>query len=304
MAIYTSIIKKDDVKTIEKRKRLLAAFLNNVSSLSRLKDDHIFKLFLEDSVEWSEEVLKMSDLHSNSNIISPSQTGRFEQLQSKYREIIESRVVEFDCLFKQYKEAIGTLENTERNKIKQIQGKRPLYLIIGIYEALCELGCACNSFSLEYDNAEQLSSSLAQSGEIVDADAAVLHECITASESYCDRLHEQFQFCAEAGRLITFVALSAIKCSEVMKAQSAKRNQIATLGQSGLNHDAIVAQLTDLDREKSALENEQNRILTIALEELETLKHNCLSSISDVVKYGICAMMDYHGKNRNLYSKK
>lgn len=115
--MYTLIVKKD-VKTVDKRKRLLSSFLNNVAQSADLKDDRVFLLFLQDSLQWSEEVLKLT-IEPN---LCPPLVGNLAQIIHKY-DFIDQRLVEQEKTFAQYEKAITQLEETERKRIKKFDGK-------------------------------------------------------------------------------------------------------------------------------------------------------------------------------------
>lgn len=52
---------KDDLPTIEKRKRMLQTFLNRVARHPELGRDHVFHRFLENGVIWVRTCIKHVD---------------------------------------------------------------------------------------------------------------------------------------------------------------------------------------------------------------------------------------------------
>lgn len=114
--MYTSIVKKEDVKMTEKRKRLLESFLNNILKSDTLSNDTVFRLFLKESLEWAEESLKLLDLQDKTMLLP---VGTVEQAAKKYDGLIDGRLLEHEHVFVEMKGGIGGLEEAERNRFKK-----------------------------------------------------------------------------------------------------------------------------------------------------------------------------------------
>ena len=173
-------------------------------------------------------------------------------------------------------------------------------MFVEIYEGLCELGCALNAFSIEYDTDSELQQKLAMIGESHDSDAANLHEYLNHLESYCDLLHEQRLFCDEAQRLIMFIAAAAVRCDTAVKLCTAKRQQ---LQQDPHDDDKMKRQqLDDIDDEKRVVENDYQRVFNYGVEELTKLRASLQTRLQEIIKGGtVDPLAKYHSKSLKQY---
>lgn len=296
--MYTSIIKKDDVKMTEKRRRMLESFLNNIAKNDILGNDAVFKLFLKDSLEWSEESLKLVDLQDKTALLSMASV---EQAAHKYDTVIDRRLVEYEKTFGDLKSIISCLEDAERTRVKRSFGTIPSLDILVYYEALCELGCTLNAFSIEYSQSP-INQIMATTGESFDADAAALHDYLLKQEAYCDGLHMQVLYCQEAHRLIMYMASAAVKCDNAVRLVSARRSQLLLTPDS--DDDPVrKQQLHDIDDEKRVVENDYQRVFNYGLEELSKLGKNMQSKLSEIIESGsVEPLHEYHAKCQNIYA--
>lgn len=310
VAMYTSIVKREDARTVDKRRRLLSSFLINVLNSDRLRDDPVFLAFLEgdgDGGQWSETALRAA---GDTPAPIPLLSGSVEQLHRKHEGIVDIRLVELEQLFKRHQQSIVTLEECERKRLRKLNCTSSCVLLshppnLAIYDALCDLGCAYNAFSLEYDEPSgRICKQLAVAGEAADEEAACLHDCIVAVEAGCDRLHEQAQFCMEAQRLLGHIVTVALHVDSTVRACQSRRAQLASMEAQGSVQPTTTTgglagqeqQLKEVDREKVAAETEYSRALTIGLDELNRQSQRILVSLSDVLRCNISAAVTFHSK--------
>ncbi|CDO92051.1 unnamed protein product [Kluyveromyces dobzhanskii CBS 2104] len=258
--LFNPLHAKKDIRTIERRQRLLSRFLNNCHKVKEIRDHVVFQKFLNPEYYWKEvlnsppiSILPMNNLlapplnptkPSPIHLLLPTPASltmrRHEELMESNDES-ELRFFEHDSCLLKYKEILQPLNKTGRNIRSNVQ----------TYSAvLSELGAYFNAFSLEnsvfqvhtlLEQVNRLSIGIEKTGQAIDVNyvsAEMFSETImTALE---ERSKEMLQFIQEAQRVLRF--------------RNFKQEQYYTVEATIEKRKDRITQLKEADKQASRLE--------------------------------------------------
>ena len=115
----TSIVKREDPKFMEKRKRLLQSFLLNCLENEFIKQDKVFCMFLQQPTPvWQEAAIEERG-HPFVML-----NGSFEHLLTKYNNegLLDARIIDLVHSIQVVGSSLETVELAERDRVKKMSG--------------------------------------------------------------------------------------------------------------------------------------------------------------------------------------
>ncbi|KAI8328976.1 hypothetical protein BC941DRAFT_385112 [Chlamydoabsidia padenii] len=231
---------KDDLATVEKRKRMLQTFLNRVAKHPILGRDHVFHRFLESGVSWSDV------LHSPPLSVLPK-----NQLQTIYTQpttgltneqanaILTSHLVptpssayllkQPDQKFEESELFTYRVANYMNNNLEKSQRKviRRLGELANDY---AELGAVYNGFSLNEEG--PVANAIEKIGQAVDASYSNTGEMVTMIEGdFAEPIQEYAQFAQIIKQVLKFRHLKHAQVEMIEDSLQSKRDSLATLSE-------------------------------------------------------------------------
>lgn len=123
MALYTALVKKDEIKKVNQRRRMLQAFLQKLARRPCLCQDTVFQLFLTEGTRWSEEALKVSSEYQgivgSALVAALSVKGQSVEKLGK-RHSLEQCLLEEEKRILLWEGGMSALEECERRRLKKL----------------------------------------------------------------------------------------------------------------------------------------------------------------------------------------
>ncbi|ORE05163.1 PX-domain-containing protein [Rhizopus microsporus var. microsporus] len=239
---------KDDLPMIEKRKRMLQTFLNRIAKHPELGKEHIFHLFLESGVSWSDVLHSppLSTMPKNplQMVVSKSvdaPTHTFNPVLSS--NLIPSPSAAYqlqnpDPRFEESEKFTFRIANYMNNNLDKSQRKviRRLGELANDY---AELGAVYNGFSL--NETGEIANAIEKIGQAVDVGYTETGQMVTSLEGeFAEPIQEHAQF--------------AQIIKQVLKFRHMKHAQVEMIETSLNNRKEYLNSLQNMENEARRLE--------------------------------------------------
>ncbi|KAG1054514.1 hypothetical protein G6F43_003480 [Rhizopus delemar] len=228
---------KDDLATIEKRKRMLQTFLNRIAKHPKLGKDHVFHQFLETNITWS-DVLHSPPLNNLPK--DPLKMVVSEDVQiptHTFNPLLASNLIPAPSAAYQLKKPDPRFEESEKftfrianymsNNLDKSQRKviRRLGELANDY---AELGAVYNGFSLNESGA--VANAIEKIGQAVDAGYTETGQMVTSLEGeFAEPIQEHAQFAQIIKQTLKFRHMKHAQVELIENVLEHKKDQLASL---------------------------------------------------------------------------
>ncbi|SCU88889.1 LAMI_0D11672g1_1 [Lachancea mirantina] len=221
-----------DIKIIDRRKRLLASFLNNSYNIPEIRDHVVFKKFLDPEQVWQSVLSSppISILPSNNLLApplnptkpsplhlllpSPSSTanGYLEDSMNDEDKWLEAKFYEYEILLNRFDKMLQPFERHAKQTKSHLRGLANSLAELGAYYNAFSLECALVTLHKNMTYIDELSKGIEKIGQAIDVNyvsSEILSERILSLLE--EPLGEMSQFMAEARQVLRFRKLKRIQ---------------------------------------------------------------------------------------------
>ncbi|KAI9470999.1 MAG: hypothetical protein EXX96DRAFT_586476 [Benjaminiella poitrasii] len=228
---------KDDLPTIEKRKRMLQTFLNRVAKHPELGKEHIFHRFLESNVAWS-DVLHSPPLSTlPKNPLQMVISKQPDNPSYTYNPVLASNLIPTPNAAYQLKNPDPRFEESEKftfrianymsNNMDKTQ-RRVIRRLGELANDYAELGAVYNGFSL--NETGTVANAIEKIGQAVDASYTETGKMVTSLEGeFAEPIQEHAQFAQIIKQVLKFRHMKHVQVEMIENSLNTKKENLNNL---------------------------------------------------------------------------
>ncbi|KAI9317008.1 hypothetical protein BX666DRAFT_1941049 [Dichotomocladium elegans] len=229
---------KDDLPMVEKRKRMLQSFLNRVAKHPELGEEHIFHLFLENGVTWSDVLHSPPFSLLPKNPLQMVVSKELSHHPSKhYNAILSSSLMPIpsptyilktpDARFEESEKFTFRIANYMRNNLDKNQ-RRVIRRLGELANDYAELGAVYNGFSL--NESGEVANAIEKIGQAVDASYTETARMVTTLEGeVAEPIQEHSQFANIIKQVLKFRHMKHAQVEMIEGSLESKKETLETL---------------------------------------------------------------------------